>query len=167
MSCCSRRYQRSGRILLSPHATFRVPNLLVFNGTYTCLPGRVMSISARVSHGAPLHWPLRSSKTDNESNLLEWIEFNVIFLPHYFQKKFPDKRSDIFRSNILSFGWFSGVWILYADVSELSVPSIPAYTTYKDETVRSCKTDNESNLLEWIEFNIIFLPQVFSENSSW
>jgi hypothetical protein len=47
MLCCSRRYQRSGRILLSPHATFRVPNLLVFNARYTCLPGRVMSISAR------------------------------------------------------------------------------------------------------------------------
>ena len=40
----------------------------------------------------------------------------------------------MFRSWILSFGWFQGVWILYDDVSELSVPSILAYITYEDET---------------------------------
>ena len=48
------------------------------------------------------------------------------------------KHSPCPECYILCFGWFPGVWILYADVSEHSVCSVflPAHTTYKNVTER-------------------------------
>ena len=70
----------------------------------TCLPGRDMSISARVPtvrHHTDLYDHTKQIK--NEIFLNETRLMSSPPPPQYFQKKNPDKRSDIFRSCNLFF----------------------------------------------------------------
>ena len=65
--------------------------------------------------------------TADTTLLLSWVIFIFLIL------KFPPCSERC----ILSFGWFPGVWILCADVSEHTVPSsyvVCAHTTYEDGT---------------------------------